>query len=160
LIALVVLVASPASAGENWRNAPLVDVRTGETFRISDFAGTPVLLETFAVWCPTCTRQQEEIARLHEKLGDEFVSVSLNVDPNEDAATVREHANDHGFDWRYAVSQPQVTRALMAEFGTGIVAATATPVVLIGPDQEGSLLRRGLKRADALEKLVDEELGE
>lgn len=33
-----------------WLDTELVDVETGETFRISDFAGTPVLVKSFAVW--------------------------------------------------------------------------------------------------------------
>ncbi|PIN92559.1 hypothetical protein COU56_04225, partial [Candidatus Pacearchaeota archaeon CG10_big_fil_rev_8_21_14_0_10_31_9] len=37
-----------------WMNTELNDISTGETFKISDFEGKPVLLESFAVWCPTC----------------------------------------------------------------------------------------------------------
>ncbi len=39
----------PASAFP-WADVELEDVSTGETFRISDFAGRPVLVKTFAVW--------------------------------------------------------------------------------------------------------------
>ncbi|PIO07358.1 hypothetical protein COU59_03365, partial [Candidatus Pacearchaeota archaeon CG10_big_fil_rev_8_21_14_0_10_34_12] len=41
----------------SWMNTELKDIRTGETFKTSDFEGKPVLLESFAVWCPTCTKQ-------------------------------------------------------------------------------------------------------
>jgi hypothetical protein len=33
-----------------WLDTELVDVETGETFRISDFKGRPVLVKSFAVW--------------------------------------------------------------------------------------------------------------
>ena len=33
-----------------WLDTELVDVETGEAFRISDFKGRPVLVKTFAVW--------------------------------------------------------------------------------------------------------------
>jgi hypothetical protein len=33
-----------------WLDTELVDVATGEAFRISDFKGRPVLVKTFAVW--------------------------------------------------------------------------------------------------------------
>lgn len=33
-----------------WLDTELVDVQTGETFRISDFKGRPVLVKAFAVW--------------------------------------------------------------------------------------------------------------
>jgi len=41
-----------------WMEIELVDVATGETFKISDFKGNPILLESFAVWCPTCLAQR------------------------------------------------------------------------------------------------------
>ncbi len=55
------------------------------------------MLETFAVWCPTCKKQQLEIKKLHEDVGDAVVSISLNVDPNEDAKTVMEFADSNSF---------------------------------------------------------------
>lgn len=33
-----------------WADIELTDVMTGETFRIADFRGKPVLVKTFAVW--------------------------------------------------------------------------------------------------------------
>jgi hypothetical protein len=51
---------TPTQAGDlaTWRTAELTDVLTGETFRINEFRGRPVLVETFAVWCPICTTQR------------------------------------------------------------------------------------------------------
>ena len=49
--------AEPAVA---WLATELTDVATGETFTLAEFAGTPVLLESFAVWCPICTNQQKQ----------------------------------------------------------------------------------------------------
>jgi hypothetical protein len=46
--------AEPAEPAEPsaiaWLDTELVDVETGETFRISDFKGRPVLVKSFAVW--------------------------------------------------------------------------------------------------------------
>ena len=40
-----------AEAGTlSWVDIELTDVETGETFRVSDFAGETVLVESFAVW--------------------------------------------------------------------------------------------------------------
>jgi hypothetical protein len=52
-----------------WFGASLKDVRSGASFTINDFQGKVVLVETMAVWCPTCFRQQQEIKALHELLG-------------------------------------------------------------------------------------------
>lgn len=133
---------------EPWRTTELVDVRTDETFTVAGF-DAPVLLETFAVWCPVCTNQQRRIATLHERR-DDFVSVSLNTDPNEDAARVHEHLDRHGFDWRYAVAPPEMTRSLKDAFGSVVLSPTQAPVVLRCADGSARLLETGVKSADTL----------
>jgi len=157
IMTLGLVLGGPLSAqapGRDWRDIPLRDVISGETFRISDFADQTVLLESFAVWCPTCTKQQEEIRKLHEQVGGRVISISLDVDPNEDEQLVREHALRNGFDWLYAVAPPELTRALIDSFGTAIVAAPSAPMILIcgeeSEDQEARLLKRGVKKADRL----------
>ena len=153
LITTGLLLGGPLFA-QDWRDIPLRDVVSGETFRISDFEGQPILLESFAVWCPTCTKQQREIQELHRDLGNEVISISLDVDPNEDEDLVRDHASRKGFDWLYAVAPPELTMALIAEFGTAIVAAPSAPIVLICEDQGARLLKRGVKKAEALHEEI------
>lgn len=122
------------SGNPGWMEEELVDIGTGEIFRISQFEGKPILLESFAVWCPKCTQQQNKIKDLHEIVGDEVVSISLNTDSNEDEETVRNHIESNGFDWYYAISNEGLTNALIDEFGTGIVSAPSVPIVLICED--------------------------
>ena len=43
---------------DHWIDDKFTNVRTGEKFSISDFEGKQVLVETFAVLCPACKRQQ------------------------------------------------------------------------------------------------------
>jgi thiol-disulfide isomerase/thioredoxin len=134
--------------GFDWRSAELVDVNSGETFTLDQF-NTPVLIESFAVWCPTCTKQQRELGKLHD-LNPEVVSVAINTDPNEDEAKVREHTQKNGFDWRYVVSPVEVTRALIDEFGTTVINAPSAPVILLCPDGTAVLLDNGVKDAEEL----------
>ncbi len=43
--------SSAVEAGTlSWVDIELTDVKTGETFRVSDFSGEQVLVESFAVW--------------------------------------------------------------------------------------------------------------
>ncbi len=128
----------------------LTDVATGQKFRIGDFKGKPVLLETFAVWCPKCLDQQRKISELKEREGDAIVHISLDTDPNEDEERVREHLGRHGFDWYFAVSPNELTQALIDDYGLGIISAPSTPVVLICEDQSTRFLRSGIKPADEL----------
>ncbi len=132
-----------------WIDAVLHDVNTNSDFTIAGLVdGEPVLVESFAVWCPTCTKQQQEIQKLHKKIN--FVSVSLDTDPNEDEAIILDHAQRQGFSWFYAVSPAEVTKDLIREFGPGIVNAPSAPVILICPDSSIHKLGGGLKLEDEL----------
>ena len=133
-----------------WREYELTDINTGETFKISDFKGTPVLLESFAVWCPTCTKQQQEVKKLHDELGDSFISISIDTDPNENANKILEHTQRNGFDWRYAISPSELTQTLIDEFGVIFINAPQAPIVLIDKDQNARILKRGVKSSEEL----------
>jgi thiol-disulfide isomerase/thioredoxin len=135
---------------DDWRDAELTDTLSGETFRISDFKGKPVLLESFAVWCPVCLQQQKEIKKLKESDGDAIIHISLDTDPNEDAAAVIAHAGRNGLDWYFAISPTSLTEILIDEFGFSFVNAPSAPVVLICEDQSTRFLRGGVKSADEL----------
>lgn len=139
----------------NWTTTELEDVTTGETFTLDEF-DVPVLLETFAVWCPDCLEQQRESQAFHEGSDLDAVSVALNVDPNEDADVVRDHAEAHGFDWYFAVAPPEVTADLVDEYGESIAHPPASPVVLRCPDGSSRRLEDGLQPAEALEEAVEE----
>jgi hypothetical protein len=133
--------------GDVWRTTELTDVLTDETFTIGALE-PPVLVETFAVWCPTCTRQQGEVGALLDRRED-VTAVSLNVDPNEDAATVREHAESEGFDWPAAVAPPEVTTSLKEAFGTTVLNPPSAPIVRVCAGS-ATLLGTGVKSADDL----------
>lgn len=141
---------APPKDKSAWMDIELKDAATGNTFKISDFKGKPVLLESFAVWCPTCLEQQKKIKELKSRESDAIVYVTLDTDPNEDEAKVREHVKKNGFDWYFAVSPIELTNALRDEFGLGIVNAPSTPVVLVCEDQSARFLRSGIKSADDL----------
>ncbi len=133
-----------------WMDIELTDVATGQTFKINDFKGKPVLLESFAVWCLTCLRQQREIKKVREIEGDAIVHISLDTDPNEDADKIREHVERNGLDWYFAVAPIELTNALIDEFGLAVVNAPGAPVILIYEDQSAKLLRSGVKSAEEL----------
>ena len=121
--------AEPTAASDTaWRSVEFSPVRRDETLTVDGF-DRPVVLEAFAVWCPVCTEQQNEL----RGLDDSVVKISINVDPNEDAATVRKHADDNGFDWRYVVAPPEMIRSLVNAFGTTVTNAPSTPVVVACP---------------------------
>jgi cytochrome oxidase Cu insertion factor (SCO1/SenC/PrrC family) len=143
-----------ATTTTTWMTEVLTDVNSKETFAIAQFKGTPILLESFAVWCPRCTSQQKNIQALHEEVGDEVISISLNTDPNEDAARVQDHTARHGFTGRYAIAPKELTQALIDEFGISVVNAPSVPVVLVCEDLSTRLLPRGIKSANTLKNEI------
>jgi thiol-disulfide isomerase/thioredoxin len=145
----------PIDESMDWRDVELTDSTTGETFRISDFEGKPVLLESFAVWCSTCLLQQKEIRKLQDDENDTTIHVSLDTDPNEDDSAVRAHQERNGFDWYFAVSPSNLTQKLIDEFGLSFVNAPTAPVVLICEDQSTRFLENGVKSAEELKQEIE-----
>lgn len=137
-----------------WRSTELTDVLTEETFTIASFE-KPVLVETFAVWCSNCKRQQDELVQFHEAVGDDVVSVALNTDPNEDTEAVRQHAREHGYDWRYAVSPSGATSSLVDQFGASMTNPPQVPMLLRCADGCTRRLKDGHKSTSFLRDQVD-----
>ena len=157
LLALIVFGATQNTGQGNntapnsdWQEVELNDVNSGEAFTVAELE-KPVLVETFAVWCPTCTNQQTEIKEFHEQ--SNVTSVSLNVDSNEDAQQIKRHTEENGFDWRYAISPPELTRMLVNEYGTTIANPPSAPAILVC--ENGSRrLPNGVKPVSKLQEEV------
>jgi cytochrome oxidase Cu insertion factor (SCO1/SenC/PrrC family) len=140
----------------DWFDMELTDVQTGESFTMNDYAGKVVLLETMAMWCPNCLVQSNEVRKLHELLGnpDDLISVSLDVDVNEDSATLKEYVSKYGFDWHYAVAPLEVARALGNLYTAQYLNPPLAPMLVI--DRQGQVhhLQYGLKKAEALQEFI------
>ncbi len=138
---------SPQTAPD-YKEFELRDVSSGELFKLSDFEGKVVVLETFAVWCPLCLEQQRHIEQAEQQLAsDDVISVSLDIDPNEDEARVRGHLERNGFGWRFAVAPRELSRALSDAFGANVLNPPSTPVIIIDRNGDSHLLRYGIKSA-------------
>jgi thiol-disulfide isomerase/thioredoxin len=134
------------SAASAWRSAELSTVRGEETFTIDGLDG-PVVVQSFAVWCPKCERQSGELANV----GDAATVVALNTDPNEDAAKVRKHAEDNGFDWRFTVAPSEMTKSLIDEFGSTVTNAPSTPIIVACEDGGTEFFSGSIQSAGEIE---------
>jgi hypothetical protein len=141
----------------DWFKVDLVDVNSGETFRIEDLQGKVVLVETMAVWCSNCLRQQREVQDLHAAMGerDDFVSIALDIDPNEDAAKLRGFAEQQGFDWKYVVAPVAVASEIGELYGQQFLNPPSTPILLIDRHGEVEVLPFGIKGAAELQASVE-----
>jgi thiol-disulfide isomerase/thioredoxin len=139
-----------------WLTAQLVDVNTGQAFTIADQRGKVVLVETLAVWCSTCLRQQKQVQALHEALGEreDLVSVGLDIDLNESAEQLRAHTERNGFDWIYAVATPEVAREIGQLYGNLFLNPPSTPMLIV--DRQGQVhpLSFGIKSAGDLQEAL------
>jgi cytochrome oxidase Cu insertion factor (SCO1/SenC/PrrC family) len=135
-----------------WFNIELTDVQTGETFTMNDYAGKIVLIETMAMWCPNCIVQANEVRKLHELLEnpDDIISVSLDVDVNEDAPMLKEYSESYGFDWHFAIAPIEIARALGNLYTAQYLNPPLSPMLIIDRNGEVHHLEYGKKSAEKL----------
>ena len=145
-----------------WFDTALTDARTGQTFSINDFKGKVVLVETMAIWCSNCLKQQGQVKALHEQLGarDDFVSIGLDIDPNENTDVLKSYVESKGFDWLYAVPSVDVSREIASLYGDQFLNPPSTPIVVIDRHGDAHPLPFGIKSADDLMKAIQPFLDE
>ncbi len=141
-----------------WFGVTLTDVRSGEEFTINDLKGQVVLVETLAMWCPTCKKQQVQVQGLHEALGDlnkDLVSIGLDIDPNENATDLKAYTDSNGFDWFYAIAPAEVAREIANLYGDQFLNPPSTPILIIDRKGQVHLMPFGLKSAEDLRKFIE-----
>ncbi len=159
-LAVVLVACSPGAPNAEPSNPDpgpllsyqLTDVRSGETFTLGELAADePVLVETMAIWCVTCLRQQRDVVRAHAVA--DFHSVGINVDPNENAEDLAEYADREGFDWRFVMADAEFVQLLTDLYGFGVTNPPSTPTFIVS---EGSIRALEFGRVRSAEELVAE----
>jgi len=145
-----------------WFGASLTNVHTNEVFTINDLKGKVILVETMAVWCSNCLKQQTQVKALHASLGerDDFVSIGFDIDPNEDAVRLKSFAEGNGFDWKYVVSPENVSRDISSLYGAQFLNPPSTPMLIIDRHGVAHPLPFGIKSADELMQALQPYLDE
>lgn len=145
-----------------WFSETFTDARTGHAFSINDHKGKVILVETLAMWCSNCKKQQGQVVELHNLLGerDDFVSFGLDIDTNENAADLANYVQNNGFDWLYAVATPEVAREIGNLHGAQFLNPPSTPMLIIDRHGKAHPLPFGIKSAqdlyDALQPFLAE----
>jgi thiol-disulfide isomerase/thioredoxin len=67
---------------------------SGNSRRLSDYRGRPVLVSFWAVWCPPCRRELAELAELNKRLADTRIAI-LAVNLGDSAVRVTNFLADH-----------------------------------------------------------------
>lgn len=141
-----------ATGTPDWFDIELTDVQTGETFSMNDYAGKVVLVETMAIWCPNCIVQATQVQKLHQLLDNpnDLISVSLDVDVNEDAASLKEYSEGYRFEWHFAIAPLELARALGNLYTAQYLNPPLSPMMIIDRDGGVHHLEYGQKTADVL----------
>jgi cytochrome oxidase Cu insertion factor (SCO1/SenC/PrrC family) len=149
------VTAAPTKTPD-WFDIELTDVQTGQTFTMNDYAGKVVLVETMAMWCPTCVIQATQVEKFHNALGnpEDLITVSLDVDIHEDAASLKEYASSYRFNWHFAIAPLEVARALGNLYNAEYLNPPLSPMLLIDRDGNVHQLEYGVKDAETLQKFT------
>jgi cytochrome oxidase Cu insertion factor (SCO1/SenC/PrrC family) len=139
-----------------WFGATLTDAHSGQTFSINTLKGKVVLVEMMAQWCSNCRQQQGEVRKMRSALGarDDFATVALDIDPNENATDLKNYVEKLGFDWLYAVPPKEAVREIGNLYTAQFLNPPSTPILIVDRKGMAHPLPFGIKSADDLSKAV------
>jgi thiol-disulfide isomerase/thioredoxin len=115
----------------------------GNTVTLSDYDGEVVVLDFMATWCGPCRVAMRDLLSVHNDIGNQFVLISISVDPNFDTVPVlRAWAGEYYATWIHArdLADPPVTQ----QFG---ISEIPTYVIL---DRDGEIRFRHVGPVSAL----------
>ena len=98
-----VLEEAIASPTPETRQAPDFAMEDGEgnTVRLTDFLGKPIVLNFWASWCPPCKTEMPHFQKLYEELGDSvtFIMVDLTDGNQETKAQGQAYIAEQGYSF-------------------------------------------------------------
>lgn len=111
---------------------PITDAVTGEKTSITELSaqGRPVIIHTFAVWCPACSMQLRETAKLVKNNPNAYTVLGIDIDPRENTEMVKRHVEKNSFVGMYVAAPPEMTRDMMKTLGNQIVASLPQTIVV------------------------------
>jgi thiol-disulfide isomerase/thioredoxin len=151
-----VTAVESGDTGLTWTKVALTDAISGKQFTIDELAkqGKPVLLHTFAVWCPACLMQIQESERMYANSPNSMTIVGIDIDPNENQDMVKRHIEKNGFKGYFAASPKELTRGLVGSFGTGF--ALELPQTVIVCNRTVNHIGSGLFREQTLKSALSQ----
>lgn len=153
---------SPGPAGtlngppaDDWTSIPLTDAVSGRQFTVQELMadGKPVIIHTFAVWCPTCTIQLGESTKLQSDNPGTYTVLCLDIDPREDADAIRKHVSKNGFSGLFAAAPSAMSNSLIKSFGNRAV--IKLPVTIVICNKKATYLGDGARYESTLKGILD-----
>ncbi len=108
------LVIGRASAGETAPDVEMVDF-DGELVTLSDYAGTPVVLNFWASWCPFCIAEMPDFERVSQATTGRVAFIGVNL--QDDAGLAKSLAGETGVTYRLTRDPQGVVYAAFGGIG-------------------------------------------
>ncbi len=136
-----------------WKNASLTDAVTDQTIKLSQFSGKTIILQFMATYCQYCLAEGHQLVSVQQSLSsngqarDQVVIVSVDVDPNENLAQLKQYVQQNRFGaadssppWYYAKDTTgQLLQSIAGNVNFGSFIAR-TPMYFIDKQQSNSFL--------------------
>jgi len=124
-----------------------VTTLTGETFRLSDYAGEkPVYLKFWATWCSYCKVEMPHLQSVHNQYSDDVEVLAVNVGINDSVANIEQFFNSGGFNLPTTIDQQG---DLVSAYG---VVGTPHHILI---NKEGEIAYRTFLASDTLDGMVE-----
>ena len=145
-----VAVSGRAEVGAPAPSATMVDF-DGVQFSLADYAGTPLVVNFWASWCPACVAEMPDFERVHQRVnGEEVAFLGVNMQDVESLA--RTLLDDTGVTYRIA-ADPDGT--IYGAFG-GLAMPTT---VFINAEGTVTETRAGLMTEEDLVATIEHHFG-
>jgi peroxiredoxin len=118
----------------------------GETVRLSDYLGRPVILNFWATWCAPCRLEMPELQRAQAEFGDEG-PVVLTINQEESAERVAEFLDEVGLTLPALLDSD-------AEVGKMYGAFFLPTTVIVDQDGRVAAIHRGMISRDELDEYL------
>lgn len=67
---------------------------SGKTISLADFAGKPLVINSWAAWCPFCRKELPDFVTVQKEFGDKVVIISINR--QESLSTAKGYTDEQG----------------------------------------------------------------
>lgn len=97
-----VTVSGRTEVGEAAPDVSLTDF-DGTTFELADYRGSPLVVNFWASWCPSCAAEMPDFEKVHRAVAGEVEFLGINT--NDDHGSAQRLAKNTGVTYRLARDQ-------------------------------------------------------